>query len=116
MISRRVASLLAVLALAACGEPEQKAGAPTTLTFSIIPAENQQSMAPLWQPLLDDLSKHLGQPVKPYFATNYLGVVEAMRSNQVQLGWFSALPALEAVRRSNGEVLGRVVDSGGVDS
>ncbi|HEY9216769.1 MAG TPA: phosphate/phosphite/phosphonate ABC transporter substrate-binding protein [Phenylobacterium sp.] len=119
MITKRAASLLAVLALAGCGQPAEDKTAtttPKTLTFSIIPAENQQSMAPLWQPLLDDMSKTVGVPVKPYFATNYLGVVEALRFNQVQVGWFSALPALEAVRRSNGEVLGRVVDSGGVDS
>ena len=39
--------------------------------------------------------------------------IEAMRFGQVQVGWFSAVPALEAVRRSNAEVLGRIVDSGG---
>jgi phosphonate transport system substrate-binding protein len=31
----------------------------------------------------------------------------------VQVGWFSALPALDAVERANGEVLGRVIDAGG---
>jgi phosphonate transport system substrate-binding protein len=36
-----------------------------------------------------------------------------MRFGQVQLGWFSARPALEAVNRSGAEVLGRVVDPGG---
>jgi phosphonate transport system substrate-binding protein len=51
--------------------------------------------------------------VKPYFATNYTSLVEAMRFNQVQVGWFSADPALEAVNRSNAEVLGRVVQGGG---
>jgi phosphonate transport system substrate-binding protein len=52
-------------------------------------------------------------PVKPYFATNYTSLVEAMRFGQVQAGWFSARPALEAVERADGEVLGRVVDAGG---
>ena len=106
------------LALGACsGEPEQKAvGAPKELTFSILSAESQQSMAPLWQPLLDDMSEYTGVKVKPYFATNYTSLIEAMRFNQVQVGWFSALPALEATRRAEGQVLGRVVDSGGVAS
>ena len=108
---------LTALVLSACGEkPPEKTAKPTELTFSILSAENQQSMAPLWQPLLDDMSAQLGIKVKPYFASNYTSLIEAMRFNQVQLGWFSALPALEAVRRSNGEVLGRVVDSGGVGS
>ena len=108
----------AALALGACGgEPKQKAaGAPKEITFSILSAESQQSMAPLWQPLLDDMSEYTGVKVKPYFATNYTSLIEAMRFNQVQVGWFSALPALEATRRAEGQVLGRVVDSGGIAS
>ena len=110
--------VVAAMALGACsGEPEQKAaGAPKEITFSILSAESQQSMAPLWQPLLDDMSEYTGVKVKPYFATNYTSLIEAMRFNQVQVGWFSALPALEATRRAEGQVLGRVVDSGGIAS
>lgn len=106
----------AALALAGCGKPAENAGggsAPGELTFSILSAENQASMEPLWTPLLNDLAAATGVKVKPYFATNYTSLVEAMRFNQVQMGWFSASPALSAVRRANGEVLGRVVDAGG---
>lgn len=121
MIRRHLLSALGVaaaMALGACsGEAEQKAaGAPKEITFSILSAESQQSMAPLWQPLLDDMSEYTGVKVKPYFATNYTSLIEAMRFNQVQVGWFSALPALEATRRAEGQVLGRVVDSGGISS
>ena len=118
MIRRHVlTALAAALALAACGQkPAQKAGPPKELTFSILSAENQASMQPLWQPMLDDMSEQLGIKVKPYFATNYTSLIEAMRFNQVQVGWFSALPALEAVRRADGQVLGRVIDAGGIDS
>jgi phosphonate transport system substrate-binding protein len=121
MIRRHLfaAALAAVLALSACGQAGEtpKAGqAPTELVFAILPAENQQSMAPLWQPLLDDLSAQLGMKVKPFFLTNYTSMIEAMRFNQVQVGWFSALPALEAVRRADGQVLGRVMDKSGADS
>jgi phosphonate transport system substrate-binding protein len=110
--------LLAALALTSCGDkPDQVKGAtPKELRFSILSAENQQSMQPLWQPLLDDMSQQVGIPVKPFFATNYTSLIEAMRFGQVQVGWFSALPALEAVRRADGQVLGRVIDSGGEDS
>ncbi|MDB5495716.1 MAG: phosphonate transporter, periplasmic phosphonate-binding protein, partial [Phenylobacterium sp.] len=118
MIRRRLASALglaaAVVALAACSQkPSQAGGTPKELTFSILSAENQQSMGPLWQPLLDDMSAQIGVKVKPYFATNYTSLIEAMRFGQVQVGWFSADPALEAVKRANAEVLGRVVDAGG---
>jgi phosphonate transport system substrate-binding protein len=107
-----VGSVLAAAALlVGCGKPEPKDG--QTLTFSILSAENQASMQPLWQPLLDDMQSETGLKIKPFFATNYASLIEAMRFNQVQLGWYSALPALEAVQRAHGQVLGRVLDAGG---
>jgi phosphonate transport system substrate-binding protein len=112
-----ICAAAAALALAACSDRKESAqpagGTPKELTFSILSAENQASMGPLWKPLLDDMSAAIGVPVKPFFASNYTALIEAMRFQQVQLGWFSALPALDAVERSNGEVLGRVVDAGG---
>jgi phosphonate transport system substrate-binding protein len=121
---RRLAGLaaLAALSLASLGlagcQPKASStkGDTKEIAFSILSAESQQSMQPLWQPLLDDMSRQLGVKVKPYFATNYTALLEAMRFNQVQAGWFSALPALEATRRANAEVLGRVVDAGGEGS
>ena len=110
------ASLAALLALGACGEAEKKPAAeakPKEIVFSILSAENEASMAPLWTPLLDDMSAQIGVKVKPYFATNYTSLIEAMRFNQVQVGWFSALPALEAVNRADAQVLGRVIQAGG---
>ena len=119
MIRRRlVAAALglaaAALSLAACGEkPANTTATPKELTFGILPAENQASMGPIWEPMLADLSKQIGVPVKARYVSNYAGLIEAMRFNQAQMGWFSALPALDAVNRSSGEVLGRVVDAGG---
>jgi phosphonate transport system substrate-binding protein len=118
MIARRLFSGLAVaaaLALVGCNQkPATTATAqPKEIVFSILSAENQASMGPLWQPLLDDMSAQIGVKVKPYFSSNYTSQIEAMRFKQVQVGWFSALPALDAVQRADGEVLGRVVDAGG---
>ena len=109
-----VAGLMAAALLGGCG----KGGPPpasdaTTLTFSILSAEDQQSMAKVWQPLLDDMHTQTGLTVKPFYATNYTSLIEAMRFKQVQIGWFSALPALQATRRADGEVLARVLGNGG---
>ena len=109
-------SLAAALALAACGQKPAPTEVPKEIVFSILSAENQASSGPLWQPLLDDMSAQVGVKVKPYFATNYTSLIEAMRFNQVQVGWFSALPSLEAINRADGEVLGRIVNTGGSDT
>jgi len=100
-----VASL--ALALFGCSKP-----APPTLNFSIASAEDQQSMEKVWQPLLDDLNKQTGLNVQPHFAGNYTAQIEAMKFSQVQLGWFPALSTLQAVRRADGEVLGRITSNG----
>jgi phosphonate transport system substrate-binding protein len=106
--------VVAALMLAGCNKKSVQTGPhPDELTFSILSAESQKSLQPIWQPLLDDLSASLGVKVKPYFANNYTSLVEAMRFGQVQMGWFSAMPALEAVNRADAEVLSRVVAPGG---
>ena len=111
------ATAAAILGLAACGGGDEKSSAaPTELTFSILSAEGQASAGPLWQPLLDDMSKAIGVPVKPYFGSNYTVLVEAMRGNQTQVAWFSAKPAVEAIDRANAEVIARTVNKEGLDS
>lgn len=102
------------LSLASCGKPESAADQP--LTFSILSAEDQASFGPLWQPLLDDLSKAIGRKVTPRFSSSYALLVEAMASNQTQIGWFSAEPALDATQRANAEVFARTVDLEGHDT
>lgn len=108
------ACILALVLLAACSKPAPQDS--QTLTFSILSAENQASMQPLWQPLLDDMQAETGLKIKPFFATNYASLIEAMRFKQVQIGWYSALPALEAVERAHGQVIGRVLDAGGASA
>jgi phosphonate transport system substrate-binding protein len=117
---RRLMLAASLLALSACGPAPEKAdapaGAPKTLAFSILSAEDQASYEPLWRPLLDDLSKAVGLPVKPFFSSNYTALVQAMRFNQVQIGWFSAEPALETVDRAQGQVFARTADLEGKDT
>ncbi len=118
-MTRRLA-LAAALALgvASCGagDDNKAGGAPSEITFSILSAEGQASSGPLWQPLLDDMSKAIGVEVKPYFGSNYTVLVEAMRGGHTQVAWFSAKPALEAVDRADAEVIARIVDPEGRDS
>ena len=110
MIRKTLLAALAVAGLlAGCAKP----AADQTINFSILSAEDQTSMAKVWQPLIDDMQAQTGLKVKPFFASNYTALIEAMRFNQVQVGWFSALPALEAVNRADADVLARVITQGG---
>ena len=112
-----VGAAVLVAGLSACGGGEKKpTAAPSEITFSILSAEGQASAGPLWQPLLDDMSKAIGVPVKPYFGSNYTVLVEAMRGNHTQVGWFSAKPEVEAIDRANAEVIARTVNREGLDS
>ena len=115
-LTKGLGAVLAIgvsLVLSSCGKP---AAPDQTLTFSILSAEDQASFGPLWQPMLDDLSKAIGRPVQPRFSSSYALLVEAMNANQTQIGWFSAEPALDAVQRANGQVFARTVDLDGKDT
>jgi phosphonate transport system permease protein len=114
------AAILFGLTSATLAQPTQAqstgAAPPKKIVFTILSAEGQASSGPLWQPLLDDLEKAIGVKVEPIFGTNYSVLVEAMRANQAQIGWFSALPAVQAIDRSQGEIIARTVDVDGRDS
>ena len=102
--------------LAPAGGAAAQTERPEKIVFTVLSAEGQAYSGPLWQPLLDDLERELGIPVEAIFGSNYSVLVEAMRANQAQIGWFSALPAVQAIDRSNGEVIARTVDVEGKDS
>lgn len=107
----RLASAAALaLSLAACGGGGGDAAHPSVLNFSVLSAEDQASFQPLWTPLLNDLSKAVGVPVRPFFSSDYAALVQAMGADQTQIGWFSAQPALDAVERSKAQVFARTAD------
>ncbi|WP_031217846.1 PhnD/SsuA/transferrin family substrate-binding protein, partial [Halomonas sp. PBN3] len=62
--------------------------AAETLNFGIISTESSQNQADQWQPFLDDMSRELGREIKPFFATDYAAVIQAMRFDKVDLAWY----------------------------
>jgi phosphonate transport system substrate-binding protein len=83
------------------------------ISFGIIATESTQNLKQDWQPILVDMEKHLGVKVNAFFASDYAGVIEAMRFNKVQVAWMGNKSAIEAVDRSNGEVFAQVVNVDG---
>lgn len=100
MLRRSFYALAAVMAMASSAWAQD----PDTLNIGFISTESSTNLKQAWQPLIDDLSKALDKPVKPFFASDYAGIIEGMRFNKVHLGWFGNKSAMEAVDRAQGEV------------
>ncbi len=83
------------------------------INFGFISTEASQNLKQDWQPLLDDMQRQTGLTVKAFFASDYAGIIEAMRFNKVQVGWFGNKSAMEAVDRSNGEIFAVMVNADG---
>jgi phosphonate transport system substrate-binding protein len=83
------------------------------INFGIISTESQQALKPKWEPLLADMAKATGLDIKPFFASDYAGVIEGMRFGKVQMAWYGNKSAMEAVDRADGEVFVQTVSSTG---
>jgi phosphonate transport system substrate-binding protein len=84
--------------------------AKKTLNFGIISTESSQNLKKVWLPFLADMEKKTGFEVKPFFAPDYAGVIEAMRYDKVDIAWFGNKSAMVAVDRSGGEIFAQTVD------
>jgi phosphonate transport system substrate-binding protein len=100
---------LSILAVGAALAAPVAAEMPKELTFGIISTDSSVALRERWQPVIDDMAKRVGVKVTPFFATDYAGVIEAMRFKKVDVAWFGNKAAIEAVDRANGEVFVQTV-------
>lgn len=91
----------------------QTVRAESQLNFGIISTDASPAFKQAWQPFVDDLSKETGLKVTPFFASDYAGIIEAMRFNKVQFAWMGNKAAIEAVDRASAEVFAQVVFADG---
>ena len=96
-----------------CGLTVAAAETPTEINFGVISTEASVNQKKNWEPFVEEMSKVIGIKVKAFYATDYAGVIEAMRFNKVQIAWFGNKSAMEAVNRSSGEVFAQVVAANG---
>ena len=113
ILTRRHALLAALAATAALGLPAH--AQVSEINFGIISTEASSNLKAAWQPLLADMQKATGLQIKPFFAPDYAGVIEGMRFNKVQMGWFGNKSAIEAVDRAQGEVFAKVIAKDGTE-
>ncbi|WP_454691833.1 phosphonate ABC transporter substrate-binding protein [Achromobacter aloeverae] len=109
MLRRTFLALIATAALSTTAHAQDG----KTLNFGIISTESSTNLKSGWQPVIDDMSKALGVQVKPFFASDYAGIIEGMRFNKVQIAWYGNLSAIEAVDRAQGEVFAHVIAKDG---
>lgn len=89
------------------------AGAAEEVNFGIISTETTANLKTIWDPFLADMTKKTGLNIKAFFASDYAGVIEAMRFNKVQVAWFGNKSAMAAVDRASGEIFAQTVDKDG---
>jgi phosphonate transport system substrate-binding protein len=110
MMSKAVAIAAGVtLATHASADFKPLDGDPKTVNFGIISTESTSNLKEQWLPLLSDMEKAIGVPVKPFFAPDYAGIIEGMRFGKVHIAWFGNKSGMEAVDRSGAEVFAQQV-------
>lgn len=108
LLKTAAAAILTATATAPAALADEK-----TINFGIISTESTTNLKSTWEPFLRAMEKGTGLKVKGFYASDYAGVIEAMRFNKVQVAWFGNKSAMEAVDRSKGEVFAQTVDSDG---
>jgi phosphonate transport system substrate-binding protein len=112
MLRHAVTGLALLLWLAAPIHSVQ-AQVPVEINFGVLSTESSFNQRKNWEPFLQALSEATGFKAKGFYATDYAGVIEAMRFNKIQIAWFGNKAAMEAVDRASGEVMAQVVSRDG---
>ena len=81
---------------------------PAEINFGVISTEASMNQKKNWEPFLQAMSKATGLKVNGFYATDYAGVIEAMRFNKIHLAWYGNKSGMEAVDRANGEVFAHI--------
>ena len=83
------------------------------IKFGIVSMESQANQKPAWEPFIKEMEKQVGVAIKPYYVTQYSGVIEAMAAGDVQLAWYGGKSYVEAAKRSNAEVFAQTINHDG---
>ena len=77
-------------------------GSVRVLRVGFVPSENVQQVAQNAQPLVDVLHKELGMEIEPFVATDYTGVVEALRAKKLDIAFLA--PASYVLAKNEADV------------
>lgn len=83
------------------------------LTFGILPIGGPAESLEAWRPMLDDLQKSLGRPVRSVSVTTYEGIAQAISEQRVDIAFLSGRLALDAVTRQNMRTIAQLTRTDG---
>src|ERR1017187_7983829 len=86
------------------------------LIMGIIPAENPDMMVKQYTRMVNWLSLKMGRKIKIITATDYTGVVEAMRAKKVDIAWFGPFSYVMANERAGAEAVAVGIDKNGIST
>nr|WP_280951875.1 phosphate/phosphite/phosphonate ABC transporter substrate-binding protein [Alteribacter populi] len=75
------------------------------LTMGFIPSQDADELADTAQPLADQLSEELGIEVEAELMMDFVGLIEAMRTQQVDIGFLNPFGFVQAEDRADAEVI-----------
>jgi len=99
---------LALLPLAGCGgggQSESAEGVPNPLIIGVIPSEDTGNVTEAFEPVANFVGEQLGVEAELYTATDYSGIIEAMRSGEADVAWLGPLSYVLASQRANAEAI-----------
>lgn len=111
-----MAAMAVVISASAMAKPEfvnKTSDGKIQIAVGLLATESQENLMKRWGPIIDLMAKKTGYDVKPYFASDYAGVIEGMRFNKVDLVLYGNKSAMEAVKRAGAEIFAQVIEPGG---
>lgn len=83
------------------------------LIMGLIPAEDPKAMTEQYTPMKNWMEKDMGMCIKIITATDYTGVIEAMRAKKVDFAWFGPFSYVLAHERAGAEAFAVGMDGKG---
>ena len=95
--------------------------APTTvlaeevkeINWGLLAVESQDNLLKRYKPFLEAMAKRTGFKINTFFATDYTGMIEAMRFNKVDVVLLGNKSGMTAIDRAGGEVFAQEVEASG---
>jgi len=83
------------------GIPLLAGEAPKVVRIGVIPTVSSTEVSEMWKPVLKYLSHRLGVRFRLYTASDYAGIIEAMRFKKIEVAYFGPKSYVEAHDRAN---------------